>query len=268
MPYQLPNGIGAALGDSLVLAKPLALSGDVWFVSSATGNNANNGRDEAKPLATIGQAYTNAAANDIIVLLSGHAETLTGALNLAKAGLVIVGTGLSGGLPTVKLTMNAAAASMLTPSAVGVQLRNIWFRPNLQANFSPRIAVGAAGFRMIGCYAECDQYDSGSVLNLNAGADSARIVNSTFISTATVTAPESAIKTAAALADLELNGVTIDAGTLGFSNIYAMDATNAAVTRLRGESITLSRGADVALHASTTGFFNAQSVNGSSRINW
>jgi len=268
--YNWPNGIGASLGETLGTCKPLSMSGAIYFVSNSTGNDSNDGGDEARPKATLAGAVSAATSNDIIVLLDGHTETLTSAATLSANGLTVVGTGTSGGKPTVKLKLNAASGSLIVASGASVALRNIWFQGNQQANSSVRISVSGAGFRMSDCYVECDQYDTGSALSYASGGDSSRIISTTFISIATSTSaqPARAIALTAAISDLELSGVILDAGAAGFSDYYAMNLSTAAVTRLRGESVTLKNGADVRLHASTVGYLNAQTVTGAGKVFW
>lgn len=264
-----PNGFGASLGDTLVTCKPIATSGDTWFVSSATGDDSYDGSDELKPKATLAGAVAVGAGGDTIVLLDGHTETITAAVTPLTA-MNIVGTGSSGGKPTVKLTMNAAAASMLDLSNIGVSVRNIWFKANSQANSSAMVAVSNAQVMISGCYFECGQYDDAATISLDASTQNFFIRDTTIISTATTvtTQPYSGIKNTAAISYIVMENLTLDAGTVGFSNPYAMDLTTFAITSLHGEGITLKGGADVHIHASTTGYFNAQTVTGAGKVFW
>ncbi len=84
------------------------------------------------------------------------------------------------------------------------------------------------------------------------------------------TAPQPGVGviTLGALADLDLDGLILSAGVVGFSNYFALDASAGAVTRLRAINCSLLLGADVKLHASSTGRFNAGTVTGGSRIEW
>ena len=269
MPNIYPNGAGASTGDSLVLRKPLHMSGAIWYVgSSGTDAAAPAGKNRDKPLASLAQAITNAADDDIIVLLDGYTETLTSAQAISER-LTIIGEGSSSGQPTVKLTLNASSGNMLTISGAAVELRNIWIEENSQANSDPRIAVSGAGFRMRGCYVECGATDTGPAVQLASGADDARIETTTFISTATAAGsqPESAVTVAAAIARLTLESLTLDDGTYGFSNYFAFDGGAAAVTALKAENVIL-KGGDVQLNASTVGFFNPQTTTGGARVEW
>lgn len=265
-----PNGAGGTLGDSWATCHPLYMSGAIWYVSSLIGTNAASpaGRNREKPLATLAQAITNASDNDVVVCLSGHVETLTAADTISKK-LTIVGEGLSAGLPTVVFTCGWSG-NLFSITAANVELRNLLIAASSVANASTKITCNQTDFVMDGCYVQCGPNDAAANLTLASGADRCRLRNTTFISTATSTAaqPESAIKTSAAIADLELDGLVLSAGTVGFSNYFALDASTAAVTRLRGLNVSLLLGADVNLHASTTGRLNVQSVSGGSRVQW
>lgn len=263
-----PNGAGESLGNALITEKPLYTTGAVWYVNSSTGTDAASpaGKNRLKPLATLSQAHTNASAGDIIVLQSGHAETLTSAQTLSKA-VSIVGAGLSSGKPTVKLTINASAASLFAVSGNDVELRNIWIEENAQANSSAKISVTGAGFRMIGCYVEADGNDDATCLSFGTGAQGARLEATTFISTSTdaTAQPESAIKTAVETNDLELVNLTLDGGTVGWSNFNAFDASSNDVNRLRAVTVNLLNGADMNL-GSSSGWLVLGTVTGGSLV--
>lgn len=265
-----PSGAGESLGDSMVTSGPMVTTGYIWYVYSGTGVDAagDRGKDRTRPLATIGQAYTNASAGDIIVLMDGHTETRTSALTIAKS-LKIVGAGSSGGLPTAKLTINSAASELFIISANSVQLRNIWFEENSQANASDKIRVTGAGFRMKGCYLECGDTDDGPALNLSTGANYANITSTTFVSTATAltTQPPQALYIGAAHTGLTMDGVVFDGGTKGYSGFHAINDTY-GVTLVLFEGISLLRGADVKMDADATGTIISPTSASSALIEW
>lgn len=267
----LENGIGETLGADLVTYKPLALSGDVWYVHSGTGSDAASprGLERLRPLATLSQALTNAANADIIVLLDGHTETLTGALTISKV-VAICGSGSSGGRPTVKFKRNAAAGTLFTISTNFVRIHNVWFEANQQANATARISVGGTDFELEDCYFECGQYDTGPALSIGSGQGNVRIKDTTFISTATSAAaqPESAIKCAGDSPDMEFDGLVLSGGTVGWSNPYAFDATANALTRVRGRSVSLLLGADMKFASGTTGWVFPRTATGGARLVW
>ena len=273
----LPNGIGGyTTGDSLAQAEPLLVSGNVWYVDTVNGTDAVSpaGLNAARPLLTLGQAITNAANHDIIVLLENNGAGFASAVTINKS-VTIIGAGLSGGLPGNELyRTGGAAANLFTITAADVQLRNLLFRETGYGESSPaavataRIAVTGARFRMVGCYVASGAADTGPALALGSGADGAEIRSCTFVSNSETTQPESAIKNSAAIAGLRIFNSTVSGGVVGWSNFYAIDLSAAAVTRAEVEGLGLLLGADMKLHASSAGWVNAALVTGGSRVDW
>lgn len=273
----LPNGIGDILGDRLVTTSPLEVNGNVWYVDSATGSDAASpaGQNRQAPLATLGQANTNAATGDIIVLMDGHAETFTSELTITD-DLTIVGAGSSGGLPTVKLTNNSAAAAMLgIQSQNYCQIKNIWFEEQSQACSAGKVRIAGAfstGTIVVdGCYFEGGEHDDDWQIEITQGGV-VLVKNTTFISTSTTiaTQPKGAIGTesGSTLRAVVLDGAIIDGGTVGWSNYHAIELVNQQPTMVIGESISLLRGSDVEIHSSAIGYFNASTQTGACRIDW
>lgn len=268
-----PNGIGASLGPQVALNKPFFCSGNVWYVDSQTGTDAASpaGRNREKPLATLGQANTNAATDDFIVLLSGHSETLTGALTISKR-LTIIGEGTASGKPTVKFTNNQAAGSLFTNTGHALRLYNIWFEENAQTNTAALITVAAMqDFAMNGCYVELGSNDTGFAVVLT---DSTFVTfrDTTFISTATSgTQPKGAIQFATSGGNptsIRMDGLTLDAGTIGFSNHFAVDGSAVAVLRLFADNVNLLHGADMTFNSLTIGYLSLGTLTGGSKVVW
>jgi hypothetical protein len=269
-----PNGLGEALGESLCVDGPLQCSGNVWFVNSTGGVDAASpaGKDREKPLATLAQAQTNAADNDLIVLESGHAETYTAALTIAKK-LTILGGGLVGGLPSVRFTMNAAAANTFTVTANNVEFYNIYFPAALQANTATgKITANGAVTDMWveGCYFEMGATDQLAGIRTGSGCDRHTYQRCTFISTATTsgTRPVNGLVTAAGgtCADVRVHSCIFDDGPFGFSSsAYAAFNT---MTRLKVKALTLLRGADFVLTSAATGYVQSPNATGGGRIDW
>lgn len=264
-----PNGLGSSLGNELLTREPLYTSATVYYVHATDGDDTNAGTERKQPLATLAAAVTAASDDDIIVLLDGHAETLTSAQTVSER-LTIVGEGRSNSKPTVKLTNNQSAASLLTITGNNVELRNIWFEEESQANTQSRIVVTGTDFRMVDCYVECNENDndtSGGVVSFAAGWANARIENTTFISTATdsTDGPAPAVDVDAGN-QFEMDGVVFDGGTAGFLDGVAFETGTVAVLRLKCTNISLLRGADAAISGSATGFFMPTTTTGSARV--
>ena len=248
----LPNGFGATTGNSLVTNTRAYLSGNAWYVLGTTGVDAagNAGKNRNKPLATLAQANTNASAGDVIVFLSGHAQTLTAVEALKACIYVSEGSGTS----RATFTRNHATAKLFTIASARTQLRNIIFAGDTVANSAARVEVAASECRIIDCYFNCDGDDEGPAVGIITSGDRCRIAGTTFISTATATGdqPESGLKVSNAVSDLELIECTFSGGTYGWSNQYACDLTAAAITGLYIEGVNLLLDSDIGLHASTT----------------
>ena len=263
----LPNGLGENAGDPLAVASPLLVNGDVWYVDSATGSDAASprGKNRSRPLATLAQAQTNGANGDIIVLMDGHAETLTAALTISKS-LTIVGAGKSSGLPTVKFTNNSAAASLFTVTATYFQLRNVWINAQAQSNSAIKVTCTSTWAHLSNIYMECNGYDTAAGLAFT-GAGYRSVESSTFISTATAASAQPALAMGAAGTTLWLRGVVFDGGTVGFSNYHAFETT-AALTYLFAEGISLLRGVDMKVLEATAGYINPQVSTRDARVDW
>jgi hypothetical protein len=274
-----PNGIGglSTSGDPLGLARPLYTSGNVWYVSSLIGTNAASpaGQNREKPLATVTQAYSNAAAGDIIVFLPGHVQ-LSPNLNINKADLTFVGEGTdASGKPAVQFSSPAAQSLFsIQAGAVGCEFRNIYFPQRAVLATSTRIIVSADDVMFSGCYFECGANDNERAIVISANR--ARFRRTTFVSTGTLTSaqPKSVIEVSpgAALVGLEITDCVVDAGSVGFSggisSLSAIDLSGAAsVSRLRVEGLSLLHGAD-ANFGVATGRANVQLATGGSRVVW
>lgn len=107
-------------------------TGKYFFVSSLTGSNGNpgsgtGGTTPANPFATLTYALAQCTANngDVIILMPGHAETISAAAGIAinKAGVTIVGLGNGNNRPL--LTWQTLTSATVTITAADVTLRNI-----------------------------------------------------------------------------------------------------------------------------------------------
>lgn len=275
-----PDGIGQATGDLLVVNQPLTTPGTVWFVSYATGADANNGRSAEGPKKTLAAAITAASNGDIIVLLSDHDETVTAPITVNKE-VTIVGAGTSAGKPAAKLK-NDTGGILLQVDANGVQLRNIYFPANVQAGSQHVLLSNGPnlGFVMSGCYLECGNTLVGVesvVSSAHATENVLRFENCTWVSTATAyaTRPGQALRLLDVV-DTFIVGCTFDGGTYGFSGSgpsidgVALSVSNSSGTceRLRIQSLTLLRGADVFILSTVTGYVVDVTTTGSARVSW
>ena len=117
-------------------------TGEVFFVGST--RVPGGGKTPTAPFPTIAEALTHCTANrgDMIIVLPGHVETLTAALDLNVAGVSVIGLGQGSLRPT--LTGNG------TIDAVDISAANVRFEgfhfaaPETDAQTS-FINVGASG---------------------------------------------------------------------------------------------------------------------------
>jgi hypothetical protein len=269
----LPNGAGELLGDSLVVGKPLQTPGNVWWVLSTIGVNGASpaGKDREKPLATLAQAQTNAVDGDIICLMAGHTETLTGALAITKS-LTIAAGGSAAGQPTVSFLINAASSTLFTLTAAGIELRNILFPASVQSNTgaSGKVAVTGVNCKLTGCRFECSGLDQLSAIQPTSTATGLRLERCTIISTAAAVAlrPAGGFVSSGNNSDLTLNGCVFSDGTVGFASGYAFSTGAAIITRLQGENNSLLLGAAMNISPTSIGYLAGTIVTGGGSVQW
>jgi hypothetical protein len=266
------SGIGGSSGSELATASRLYSSGFVWYVSFSSGTDAASpaGRERNRPLKTLSQAYTNASAGDVIVLLSGHTETLTSAQTLGKAGLLVIGEGSGTTRPTFT---RGDDVNVFNVTAAGVLIDNIIFNDTFATAVNPA-AVKTASTETV--LKNC-QFQMGDDLvdvaanigfEMVTGAGQVRIEDTRFVVVSDATyRPASAIKVTNAMSDLELSGVTLDGGPVGWAQPYAFNGA-AAITRLTTLNVDLYNDSDITLATGTTGNVHVRSTTGSAKVVW
>lgn len=104
-------------------------TGTYYFVDSATGSNANDGKDPDHPVATIDYAIGLCTANkgDVIVVMPNHAETIStaGGIDADVEGITIVGLGHGQNVP--KVTISGSSAADIDIDADSVTFDNLEF---------------------------------------------------------------------------------------------------------------------------------------------
>ena len=119
-------------------------SGTYWFVSSVTGSNGNPGNDASLPFAGLQTAITASASGDVIVVMPGHAETVSAAAGITttgKPGLYIIGQGEGSTRPT--FTFSTSTAATFAIASAGVTLANIVGVCNIDQIVSPFVISAA-----------------------------------------------------------------------------------------------------------------------------
>lgn len=260
---------GGSTGDVLATAISVLSSGTAYYVDSVTGDSGNSGLSEQDPFASITSAVSAAGTEDLIFLLPTHTETLGAQLALSQQ-TTIVGIGASGGAPspTIDTGLYGIAAS-----GDDIHIRNV----NLTATLASAVPLAVTGdrFTLAGC-----KMSLPSVLNtingmtVAASVSNTSILDCTFLSTAVRDAtpslnspPQAALVLAGVATDLYISNTVFDGGEIGFVNT-AFNASAGAVTRIRGHNVQFLRGADFAIHASSTGYFDVSTRTGAITGSW
>lgn len=264
------NGIGETAGGTLASTDtPLLISAGVIFCHYGTGNDANAGTDRASPKKTISGAYSAAAANGCIVLLDGHDEPITASLTLAKAGLTICGAGMSAGVPTCVFQQQGAGYFVFSVTAAGTTIDGVRFEASAGAGSSAMIDIQANEFVLRNSRVEVNANNPfGGVQAVTGTPSDLQFIDTTFVCTGAsgAAAPLTGLYGTVATTRVTLSGVTFDGGVTGFT--AGGVSWTADITRLRGENVSLLRGADAAFTASTTGYFNIATATGNARVVW
>lgn len=162
-----------------------------WVGASATATaypNRKGGSDGNKgtflsPFATIDYAIGQCLANrgDIIMVMPGHAETLSAAITVDVAGVSIIGQGNGTARPALT---GGVAADLISVTADNVTIANLYFNEKTTASAtSATIDVAAANCRLLG-----NHFDLGTneVLNITAtaAAENLSVIGNEFFVTA------------------------------------------------------------------------------------
>lgn len=117
-------------------------------VAQPAGSTQGPQGESTLPLATLAYALTFTKANrgDIIVILSGHVETITAAVTIATAGVTIFGMGVLGSRPTFTLSV----ANAITVTGNGVSINNCVFDASAQTNLAADILI-SGGVNLYNC---------------------------------------------------------------------------------------------------------------------
>lgn len=258
------EGYGLDVYQGYIRARNLMRTqGDVYYVddsgSDATGGL--RGKSPTKPFATIDYAIGQCTANqgDKIIVLPGHAETISTATGMVcdVAGIEIIGVGHGEDRPKLTFT---AAASKISITAASVRISGLI----LISNYTGGVAIG---------------------VSLGASADGCELENLEFRETANTKEWLIGINVAAACGNVLIKGlryfgiaggsttqVIKFAGASDYSIVrdflIFVDASGAVIDALTASSLFMTigngvihnldtgAGLSVSVHASTTGFMH------------
>jgi hypothetical protein len=186
--------------------------GKVFYVHSGSGASTYTGEDKDFPLATVNGAVAKCTASrgDVIVVLPGHAETIsTAALSptVSAAGVSVVGLGVGTLAPTFTITHVDGTFSI---TGANVLVDNLRIVSNLD-NVKVGLTLGAAADGSV--VRNCVFRDSAANKDLLVGisvtsaCDNAKILFNDFATTAAAGSNNAILS--AAVTGLEIRGNTI-----------------------------------------------------------
>lgn len=250
-------------------------TGNVFFVNSSGGVDTNpGGTSPTTPLATIDYAIGLCTANkgDVIIVMPGHAETISaaGGITADVAGISIIGLGNGTNRPTISFGGTAATFAI---SAANVTVRNLRVTPTIDEVVKMFNITGAyctldniEHFETASCQTiqfaltsaaadyltiqNCFHYQANAAGSAQlwiqlVGTDCSRILNNTFILALNNAATSAAITSTTACVNCQIAGNTIlqTGGTTQVSAILLVASSTgfvhdnrvaAAVTTLAG----------------------------------
>lgn len=131
------------------------VTGNVFYVNSATGTDSSGfGYSPEAPFASIAYAVGTACAadnNDLVLVMPGHTETITGAagVNMNVAGVTLRGLGTGRQRGTINYTTNAAASFDI--NAARCCIDNLTFTGMGVASVTAMVNVKAADCTIQNC---------------------------------------------------------------------------------------------------------------------
>lgn len=186
-----PNGLTSFGVPVMGGATVPTTTGNYWFVSSLTGASANSGKSPAQPFATLAQAVSAATASngDIIILMPGHAESLTAsaAVTIDKAGLYIIGLGQ--GATRATFTWSTSTAAQMIISGAQTVINNVVMNFAGIDAVVAAISVTAVDFQLYNSKIITNSGTAGCVLGILTAATASRMIieNCFFVGPATNT---------------------------------------------------------------------------------
>lgn len=232
---------------TLQLAGTTFFSGAIQWLDTINGLNANAGTLPELPVQTLAQAVTNSAANGIIVIGAGSAESLATSQALSLANLSIFGCGTGSSRPRYTCTGNGGTGNMFDVTAAGVWIEGIYF-PATTVVGNGRIVLTAANTTVKDCYFECGAVDTVRSLRVHTGANSTRVDGCSFVTTAL--RPAIGLEVTAAVADPVIVDCVFDGGSYGWTD-YSLKVS-AAATRIRIINPTFLNRADLGVTVTAT----------------
>jgi len=241
-------------------------TGDIFFVHSGTGSNANSGKKPSSPFAGIDHAINNCTANkgDIIYVMPGHDENPTTSITADVAGIWIRGLGWGTNRPTI--TFGGIGAT-LAITASSVRVSGLRFDlGTVAATVTCAITITGDAAIVEGCETVVHATSQFTSLLSATDAQFVKIYNNKFHSLSTASATSGLLLDGCD--DIEIVGNQV----AGHFTEHAVDNTTAgsvdeilrayiAYNAFRNDSTTASD-LTVELDAAATGFFIKNMLHG------
>ena len=215
-------------------------TGNVFFVDSGIGADvASQGTTATAPFATLDYAIGRCTASngDQIIVMPGHAETITSStyVRLDVAGLSIIGLGNGDNRPTFTLT--ASATPLMTVSADDQKISNLRFYCATAGTsyLKNLIRIAANDVKVIDCEFKINQVVVHTARIVSG--DKVTIENCVFLNTYAPGAGAAGIKAGQAI--LNIGGTNVLVKNCRFSDIHA-DAAHKWKACVEGGKLTAS----------------------------
>lgn len=203
------------------------ITGTVFFVDSNNGSAGASGLKPTEALTTLDAALGKCtdSKGDVIYLMPGHAETITGAggITLDKIGVSIIGLGRYDLRP--RFLMDGGATVTMLVTAANVSIENCVFAAG-HADIVTFCTISAKGFRCAYCHFEENVATENFLTVISAGvadndSDGLEVIGCTFNSIDS--AATGVIKLNKNMADVKIvgNQICCDCSASTYAPIYS-----------------------------------------------
>lgn len=225
LPGGTVNGPATQLGGGMLFN-----TGKAVYVNSTLGSNDNVGSDPSLPKASLAGAQAAAAASkdDVVIVARTHAETVTAAIALSKAGVSYFGLGENLGRPTITAS---GAIDAVNVTGANITIDNFVFPFGGVDDATSDINIAAAGVTVRNTYhiGSTTSINKTDMITITSAGHDFIIEGSRFYNT--VVDCVSAISIEGAVARGVVRGNTIQ-GT--FSTSCLMDEATATLLTIEG----------------------------------
>ncbi len=143
------------------ISQDIMVTGDVYWVNSVTGDNANAGTNRIEPKATLAGAVSAAttANGDIIIIEEEHIETSATEITIDKSNLKIYGLGTGTNKPTFTVSGNV---DLINFTGSTIEINNLRFAKGTAAH-TARVNINGGVHVVKNCDFICGANDLNSI---------------------------------------------------------------------------------------------------------